>query len=81
MASPDQDIDGSLSPLQRHYLERLRRMLRLRAEQLGQLNEDGVRLIDRAIYSTYCDAVDVGVAAEAQRVLHRYAVPDPRHVG
>jgi hypothetical protein len=38
-----------------------------------QLNNDGVRLIDRAIYSTYCDAVDLSVAGEAQKLLHRFA--------
>jgi hypothetical protein len=75
MLSPIRETDGSHSPLQLHYLRRLNRMLRLRSEQSGQLNEDGVRLLDRAIYSTYCDAVDQGVTGEAQRLLHRFAVP------
>lgn len=75
MLSPNLETEGSLSPLQRHFLGQLGRMLRLRAEQAGQLNEEGVRLIDRAIYSTYCDAVDLGVPEEAQRLLHRFAVP------
>jgi hypothetical protein len=75
MLSPDLETEGSYSPLQRHYLSRLERMLRLRAEQVGQLNEDGVRLIDRAIYSTYCDAVDLGVTEDAQRLLHKHAIP------
>ena len=68
--------DVALSPLQLHYLRRLNRLLRLRVEQRGLLNEDGTRLIDRAIYSTYCDAADLGVMAEAQRLLHRHAVAD-----
>ncbi|MEO8457673.1 MAG: hypothetical protein ABI559_07675 [Chloroflexota bacterium] len=72
---PDKDTEGSLSPLQRHFVGRLGRMLRLRSEQAGQLNEEGVRLIDRAIYSTYCDAVDLGVSNEAQSLLHKHAVP------
>jgi hypothetical protein len=75
MLSPIRETDGSHSPLQLHYLRRLNRMLRLRSEQSGQLNEDGVRLLDRAIYSTYCDAVELGVTGEAQRLLHRFAVP------
>jgi hypothetical protein len=62
------------SPLQMHFLRRLNRLLRLRTDQAGQLNEDGVRLIDRAIYSTYCDAVDLGATDEAQELLHRSAV-------
>jgi hypothetical protein len=74
MLSPIRETDGSHSPLQLHYLRRLNRMLRLRSEQSRQLNEDGVRLLDRAIYSTYCDAVDLGVTGEAQRLLHRFAV-------
>jgi len=73
MLSPTSEGNNSYSPLQLHFLRRLNRLLRLRAEQAGQLNEDGVRLIDRAIYSTYCDAVDLSVAAEAQKLLHRFA--------
>jgi hypothetical protein len=74
MLSPIRETDGAHSPLQLHYLRRLNRMLRLRSEQSRQLNDDGVRLLDRAIYSTYCDAVDLGVTGEAQRLLHRFAV-------
>lgn len=74
MRSLSRESEGGYSPLQLHFLRRLSRLLRLRAEQAGQLNEDGVRLIDRAIYSVYCDAVDVGAAEEAQRLLHRSAV-------
>lgn len=75
MLSQNGGTEDSLSPLQTHFLGQLARMLRLRSEQSGQLNEEGVRLIDRAIYSTYCDAVDLGAAMEAQQLLHRYAVP------
>jgi hypothetical protein len=32
-----------------------------------------VLLIDRAIYSTYCDAVDLGVAEDAQKLVQRLA--------
>jgi hypothetical protein len=73
MLSPIKESDSSYSPLQLHFLRRLNRLLRLRAEQSVQLNDDGVRLIDRAIYSTYCDAVDLSVAGEAQKLLHRFA--------
>ncbi len=75
MLSSDEETEGLHSPLQRHFLSQLARMLRLRSDQSGQLNEEGVRLIDRAIYSTYCDAVDLGLADEAQRLLHKHAVP------
>lgn len=73
MLSRIQESEGSYSQLQMHFLKRLSRLLRLRAEQSGQLNDDGIHLIDRAIYSTYCDTVDLGVTAEAQNLLHRSA--------
>ncbi len=64
----------SFTPLQLHFLRRLNRLLRLRSEQMVQLNGEGVRLIDRAIYSTYCDLRDLGAVDEAQKLLQRYAV-------
>ena len=73
MLSPIRESDSPYSPLQLHFLRRLNRLLRLRADQSGDLNEDGVLLIDRAIYSTYCDAVDLGVAGEAQKLVQRLA--------
>ncbi|GAG18516.1 unnamed protein product, partial [marine sediment metagenome] len=45
----------------------------------SELNSEGLRLIDRAIYATYCDASDVGVAEEAQKLLRRLPVPSSRH--
>jgi hypothetical protein len=71
MLSPIKQGESSYSPLQRHFLDRLNRLISLRADQSAQLNEDGLLLIDRTIYSTYCDAVDLGVADEAQKLLHR----------
>ena len=67
--------ESSYSPLQLHFLQRLNRLLRLRNEQARQLNEEGLRLIDRAIYSTYRDTVDLGIGAEAKELLHRLAIP------
>lgn len=74
MVSPIKESESTYSPLQLHFLRRLNRLLHLRREQGPQLNGEGVRLLDRAIYSTYCDLVDLGVAAEAQKLLQRFAV-------
>ena len=74
MVSPLTESEASYSPLQLHFLRRLNRLLRLRQDQGGELNGDGVRLIDRAIYATYCDACDVGVVVEAQKLLRRLPV-------
>ncbi|MDP2675303.1 MAG: hypothetical protein Q8Q00_10395 [Dehalococcoidia bacterium] len=74
MVSPLTESEASYSALQLHFLRRLNRLLRLRQEQGTELNGEGVRLIDRAIYSTYCDACDVGVVSEAQKLLRRLPV-------
>lgn len=74
MVSPLLENEAECSPLQLHFLRRLNRLLRLRNEQGRELNGEGVRLIDRAIYSTYCDASDVGAAEEAQNLLRRLPV-------
>jgi hypothetical protein len=66
---------SNFSPLEAHFMERLDRLLRLRNEQAGKLNEGGLQLIDRAVYSTYQDAVELGVGAEAKELLHRLAIP------
>jgi hypothetical protein len=79
MAAPITENEASYSPLQLHFLRRLNRLLRLRQEQRSELNSDGLRLIDRAIYATYCDACDVGVTDEAQQLLRRLPVPSTRH--
>jgi hypothetical protein len=75
MLSPMKESESSYAPLQLYFLKRLSRLLRLRGEQSGQLNEPGLLLIDRAIYSTYCDAVDLGVTEDAQTLLHHSATP------
>jgi hypothetical protein len=75
MLSPIKESESSYSPLQLYFLRRLNHLLRLRQKSTGSVNDAGLRLIDRAIYSTYCDAVDLGVTAEAQKLLHRFAVP------
>ncbi len=79
MVSPLTENEISYSALQLHFLRRLNRLLRLRQEQGPDLNGEGVRLIDRAIYATYCDATDVGVAEEAQKLLRRLPVPSRGH--
>lgn len=79
MAAPITENEASYSPLQLHFLRRLNRLLRLRQEQSAELNGEGLRLIDRAIYCTYCDACDVGVVEEAQKLLRRLPVPSRGH--
>ena len=55
------------------FLRRLRRLLLIRRNQWEELATEGHRLIDRAIYTTYCDAiglVEEEVGEEARKLLH-----------
>jgi hypothetical protein len=60
-AKPDQLRDG--------YLSRLRRLLRLRRDHFDELNEQGLRLLDRSIFAAYCDCIDIGQADAARNIL------------
>ncbi len=60
-AKPDQLRDG--------YLNRLRRLLRLRRDHFDELNEQGLRLLDRSIFASYCDCIDIGQGDAAKAVL------------
>jgi hypothetical protein len=60
-AKPDQLRDG--------YLSRLRRLLRLRRDHFDELNDQGLRLLDRSIFSAYCDCLDIGQGDAARTIL------------
>ena len=60
-AKPEQLRDG--------YLNRLRRLLRLRRDHFEELNEQGLRLLDRSIFAAYCDCLDIGQGDAAKSVL------------
>lgn len=60
-ATPDQLRDG--------YLNRLRRLLRLRRDHFEELNKQGLRLLDRSIFAAFCDCLDIGQGDAAKSVL------------
>lgn len=72
-----QDLDflageeGRYTGLQLHFLRRLRRLVQLRQQQADHLNSDGLKLLDRAIFSTYCDCLDQGVGDVAQAIIQQ----------
>lgn len=70
-AKPEQMRDG--------YLDRLRRLLRLRRDHFEELNEQGLRLLDRSIFAAYCDCIDIGQGDAARAVLKdvRLTLPLP----
>jgi hypothetical protein len=63
-----EDDDPSL---QKAYLGRLRRLLRLRSDHHDDLNDQGLWLLDRSIFTTYCDCVEMGVGFVAQEIICR----------
>lgn len=76
-ASLPLQIEGLGVEMQGVYLRRLQRLLQLRKNHEGQLNFEGIRLIDKSIYATYCDCLSVGALEAAQEVLRRSTVTLP----
>jgi len=74
-----QSAPGAASPaaLREGYLARLRRLLKLRRQHEQELNEQGLRLLDRAIFAAYCDCRDAGLHRQAVTLLReaRFSIP------
>ena len=71
---------ASAGQLREGYLNRLRRLLRLRRDHFEELNDQGLRLLDRSIFAAYCDCIDIGENEAARSVLKdvRLTVPMSR---
>ncbi|TAK35174.1 MAG: hypothetical protein EPO21_06880 [Chloroflexota bacterium] len=63
----------SYSTLQMFFLVRLGHLLRMRREWAGKLSADHwrLRLLSKAIYSTYQDCLAQGVSADAKSLFER----------
>lgn len=75
--------DASPEHLRDSYLSRLRRLLRLRQDHFDELNDQGLRLLDRSIFFAYTDCIDIGQGERAREVLKdvRLTVTTRRHTG
>jgi hypothetical protein len=60
---------ANATQLREGYLSRLRRLLRLRRDHFEELNDQGLRLLDRSIFAAYCDCLDIGEGEAARAVL------------
>jgi hypothetical protein len=60
--------EDDLSALQNAYLGRLRWLLRLRTDHHEDLNEQGLWLLDRSIFTTYRDCVELGVVSQGKTI-------------
>ncbi|HEX9015756.1 MAG TPA: hypothetical protein VF960_07105 [Chloroflexota bacterium] len=62
---------GAPKYLQRFFLQRLNRLVSVRRER-GPFLDPGdfdLHLLDKAVYSTYCDCLDLGVGDDARSIL------------
>ncbi len=62
---------GAPRYLQRFFLKRLRRLVSIRRER-GPLMDAGdfeLHLLDKAVYSTFCDCLDLDAGEEARAIL------------
>jgi hypothetical protein len=57
------------------FVRRLARLIRLRRDYSEDLNPLGLRLLDRAIQSTYKDCLDYGASEEVKQLIAQHPVP------
>jgi hypothetical protein len=68
-AEPGQGLTKAL------FIRRLERLVRLRREYSEDLNPLGLRLLDRAINSTYKDLIELGAQSEVKQIVAKHPVP------
>lgn len=71
--------EDDMAGLQNAYLGRLRRLLRLRSDHHEDLNDQGLWLLDRSIFTTYCDCVELGAGFVAQGMVRRLSEQTREH--
>jgi hypothetical protein len=57
------------------FTRRLERLVRLRREYSDDLNPLGLRLLDRAISSTYKDLIEFGAEDEIKPIVAKHPIP------
>lgn len=69
----------SYSPLQSFFLLRLGRLLRLKQLYSGLSGQEEwvPKLLNKAIYSTYCDCLEQGVTADARALIEKGGAGQP----
>jgi hypothetical protein len=70
-----QGSEDRYSKLQLYFLRRLNYLLRLRQQRAHEMDGAGLRLLDRAIFSSYRDCGAAGVSADAQKVIETAGSP------
>lgn len=64
-------VESDPDSLKSVYVARMERLLRLRQEHEPELNSQGIRLLDRAIFAAFCACREAGVEDKAKLVLRK----------
>ncbi len=61
------------TPLQTLFLLRIRSLVGKRQQYAGRIDPGDwrIKLLDKALYSTYCDCADLGIGQECQTILRQ----------
>ncbi len=62
-------LDSDAAALKSVYVDRIERLLLLRREHDQELNSQGIRLLDRAIFAAYCACREAGLEDKAKSIL------------
>ncbi len=62
-------LESDPDSLKSVYVARMERLLRLRREHEPELNSQGIRLLDRAIFAAFCACREAGVEDKAKLIL------------
>ncbi len=76
-----QILDTEPEQLRNVYIGRMERLLRLRSEHAEELNGQGLRLLDRAIFAAYCACREGGAEDRARIILREANVTLQEPVG
>ena len=63
------DIAGATQAL---FLSRLRQLLERRYQSIESYTPEQQRALDRAIYSTFCDCLELGLNGQARALLRQH---------
>jgi hypothetical protein len=77
MTPPEAPLSGGRTEAESTalFVSRLQRLLRLRSEHCDELNPQGIRLLDRAIYATYRDCIEYGAEQRARTLMEAHPTP------
>ena len=74
-------VESDPDSLRNVYVARIERLLRLRREHEAELNSQGIRLLDRAIFAAFCACREAGAEDKAKLILRKANVTLRESIG